>query len=109
MGELLRCKVSDISTKNSLARWEIRLQRKNLPAFVEKIAGNPIRLKFSGSAFTAQTGISAKGRPSQYFWINIRKSGGGPIKNILQAHGYNLKDEILLHPDNLDWTAVKVA
>lgn len=102
MGALLRCKVRDITGKNDAARrWEIRFEKRVLPVSVEKMAGKLIKLKFTDREYVARAGIAAKGGPNQYFWINTRKDEAGSLMNILRAHGYQPKYEIILHQDKL--------
>lgn len=94
MNEVLRCKVRDI--KDSAGRWEIRLERRNIPTRILTLAGNQIIFRLSGTAYTAHTGIACRGKPGQYFWINTHANEAGPIKNILKSHGYQPNDELLL-------------
>ncbi len=100
MNELVKCKVRDI--KDSSDRWEIRLEGQILPPVIEKLAGHPIKLKFDAEEYGAYTGIAAKDKPSQYFWINTHKDDAGPIGDILKAHGYKPNDQIVLSIDEVN-------
>lgn len=97
MNEVIRCKVRDI--KDSTGRWELRVEQQILPDVIQRLAGNPIKLKFREANYVAHTGIAAKGKPNQYFWINTHQDEAGPIKNILKVHGYKPNDGVVLAID----------
>ena len=98
MGELLRCKVRNITCKHDAQdRWEIRFKKRVLPSEMTAIAGKPITLKFSDNNYAASTGIALHDSPGQYFWINTHMDVSGYLKNILGAYHYKPNDVILLH------------
>lgn len=105
MNQLVKCKVRDITSKGSARRWEIRLERRIPQPVIEKLAGRSIKLKFDAEQYGAHTGIAAKGKPCQYFWINTRRDEAGPIRDILVAHGYKQNDAIELSIDAVNHVA----